>query len=91
VDGFNLYYRLLLKRPALKWLNIKKLAEALLAPANTVIGIKYFTARVSGRIDAQAPARQQSYLDALKTVPEISIHMGSFLSSEKFAGLVKPP
>lgn len=26
-----------------------------------------------------------------RTVPEISIHMGSFLLSEKFAGLVKPP
>jgi uncharacterized LabA/DUF88 family protein len=49
------------------------------------------TARVSGRIDASAPARQQVYLDALRSVPEISIHMGSFLSSEKFAGLVKPP
>ncbi|MGH9439353.1 MAG: NYN domain-containing protein, partial [Terriglobia bacterium] len=41
--------------------------------------------------DPAAPARQQVYLDALRTVPEISIHMGSFLTSEKFAGLVKPP
>jgi hypothetical protein len=27
----------------------------------------------------------------LGTVPEISVRMGSFLLSEKFAGLVKPP
>jgi hypothetical protein len=27
----------------------------------------------------------------LATVPEISIHLGTFLTSEKFAGLVKPP
>ena len=72
-------------------MNIKALAEKLLNPANVVTGVKYYTARVSGRMDPSAPARQQIYLDALRTVPEISIHMGSFLLSEKFAGLVKPP
>lgn len=91
VDGFNLYFRLVEKRPALKWLNIKALAERLLSPANKIVGVRYYTARVSGRMDSQAPARQQIYLDALRTVPEISVHMGSFLLSEKFAGLVKPP
>jgi hypothetical protein len=91
VDGFNLYFRLLVNRPAAKWLNVKALAEKLLDPTNVVTGVKYYTARVSGRIDAAAPARQQIYLDALGAVPEISIHMGSFLLSEKFAGLVKPP
>jgi len=91
VDGFNLYFRLLANRPSVKWLNIKRLAETLLNPTNTVVAVKYYTARVSGRLDAQAPARQQIYLDALATVPEISVHMGNFLLSEKFAGLVKPP
>lgn len=91
IDGFNLYFRLLAKRPALKWLNIKALGERLLKPTNRVMGVKYYTARVSGRIDKGAPARQQLYLAALRTVPEISVHMGSFLMSEKFAGLVKPP
>jgi hypothetical protein len=91
IDGFNLYFRLLVKRPALKWLNIKALGERLLKPTNQVIGVKYYTARVSGRIDKAAPARQQRYLDALRTIPEISVHMGTFLLSEKFAGLVKPP
>ena len=91
IDGFNLYFRLLEKRPALKWLNIKALAEKLLKPENKVIGVRYYTARVSGRIDPNAPARQQIYLDALRTLPEITLHMGAFLLSEKFAGLVKPP
>ena len=58
---------------------------------NRIVGVKYYTARVSGRIDPAAPARQQIYFDALATVPEVSIHMGTFLLSEKFAGLVKPP
>ncbi len=91
VDAFNLYFRLLEKRPLLKWLNIKKLAETLLNSTNRIVGVKYYSARVSGRIDTEAPARQQIYLDALGTVPEISIYMGSFLLFEKFAGLVKPP
>jgi len=91
IDGFNLYFRLLEKRPALKWLNVKALGEKLLKPTNKVVGVKYYTARVSGRIDPAAPGRQQLYLDALRTVPEISVHMGTFLLSEKFAGLVKPP
>ena len=91
VDGFNLYYRLLEKRPALKWLNIETLAEKLLRPANTVTGVRYYTAHISGRMDQTAPARQQLYLDALRSVPQVTIHLGTFLTSEKFAGLVKPP
>ncbi len=91
VDGFNLYYRLLKAKPALRWLNLKALAERLLKPENDVIGVRYFTARVSGQGDPTAPARQQVYLDALKSLPETRIHMGTFLSSQKFAGLVHPP
>src|SRR5690242_15635761 len=91
VDGFNLYYRLLEKRPALKWLNLKLLAAKLLRPTNIITGVRYYTAHISGRVDPTAPARQQIYLDALRTVPEISIHLGTFLASQKFAGLVHPP
>lgn len=91
VDGFNLYFRMLEKRPALRWLNIKALAEKLLRPANVVTGVRYYTAHVSGRGDPMGPARQQLYLDALRTIPEVSIHLGTFLVSEKFSGLAKPP
>lgn len=91
VDGFNLYYRLLEKRPHLKWVNPKALAEQALSAQNQVTQVRYYTARVSGRTDPTAPARQQVYFDALATVPEISVHMGTFLSSTKFAGLVHPP
>jgi hypothetical protein len=72
VDGFNLYWRLLEKRPALRWLNIKALAEKLLRPANIVTGVRYDTAHISGRGDPTAPARQQLYLDALRTLPEVT-------------------
>jgi uncharacterized LabA/DUF88 family protein len=91
VDGFNLYYRMLEKRPDLKWLDIKQVAEKTLRPENQIIGVRYYTARVSGRHDRLAPGRQQVYFDALSTIPEISLHMGNFLSTKKFAGLVHPP
>lgn len=82
---------MLVKRPASKWLNPKKLAETVLSNANRVIEVRSYTARVSARVDAQAPARQQAYFSALATVPEITIHQGTFLVSQKFAGLVHPP
>jgi uncharacterized LabA/DUF88 family protein len=79
------------KRPDLKWLNIRDLAGKVLRPKNKIAGVRYYTARISGRIDPLAPARQQVYFDALGTIPEISLHMGNFLSMRKFAGLVHPP
>ena len=91
VDGFNLYHRQLERQPTLRWLNIKALAEQILSPSNIIVEVKYYTARVSGAINPQTPARQQVYLDALATVPEISIFFGRFLASKKWAGLVTPP
>jgi hypothetical protein len=89
IDGFNLYYRLLKARPAIKWVNPVSLVKRVL-PKNTVTKVRYFTARVSGRLDPDAPHRQQIYLDALSTLPELEIHFGSFLEAKKYAGLVKP-
>lgn len=91
VDGFNLYYRLLKDNPRLKWLDLKALSEAILQPQNLIQSVRYYTARVSGRFDPLAPARQQIYLDALRTVPEITVHLGNFLLSKPWAGLVHPP
>lgn len=91
VDGFNLYHRLLEKNPAVRWLDLKSLSQRLLDPTNNIIGIKYYTARVSGALNPATPGRQQVYLDALGTIPEISIHFGSFIVSEKWAGLITPP
>lgn len=91
VDGFNLYYRLLKERPALRWVDPLALSRRVLAAQNDVVELRYYTARVSGRIDPTAPGRQQVYLDALATVPEIVVVMGAFLASKKWAGLVHPP
>ena len=67
------------------------MAATLLRPANVITGVRYYTAHISGRVDPTAPARQQRYLEALRTLPEVSVHLGAFLISEKFAGLVHPP
>jgi hypothetical protein len=79
VDGFNLYYGCL-RHTTYKWLDLDALFRTLL-PAYDIHRIRYFTARVSGRLDAQTPARQATYLRALRTLPNVTIHLGHFLAS----------
>ena len=87
VDGFNLYYRALSKT-LFKWLNLQALCENLLDEDNIIVAIKYYTARVSGRTDRDEPKRQQAYLNALKTIPLLSIYYGRFLVKTKWRPLV---
>lgn len=90
VDGFNLYYRQLKDRPSLKWLNPVQLCREILDQTNKIDKLRYYTARVSSRVDADAPKRQQIYFDALNSVPEIEIHRGNFLVTKTWAGVVPP-
>jgi len=81
VDGFNLYYGALRKTPY-RWVNLASLFQLLL-PKNTIQKIKYFTALVSARPnDLSQPERQQLYLRALATLPQVSVHLGHFLVHE---------
>lgn len=90
VDGFNLYYRALKNTPY-KWLDLKSLFGYLLDPKNDIQSIKYFTARVSGKIDPNQPLRQKTYLRAIqKLIPEMHIYYGHFLSHVVSAPLAKP-
>lgn len=91
VDGFNLYYRGLKKTPY-KWLNLRSLAQELLSPADKIAAIRYFTADVSPRSgDGDAPTRQQAYLRALRTLPDLTIHKGRFLPKTKCRPLASNP
>jgi len=90
IDGFNLYYRALKGTPH-KWLDIEAMSRAALPATCTVERVNFYTARVSGRTDPTAPARQHAYLRALSTLPTVSVHYGNFLVSQKWAGLVPPP
>ena len=90
IDGFNFYYGAIRNTPY-RWLNVRKLCELLL-PRNTVVEIKYFTARVRARPnDPDQAVRQQLYLRALATLPGLSIHYGHFLSHEVTMPLVPVP
>ncbi|MCO5139966.1 MULTISPECIES: NYN domain-containing protein [unclassified Shinella] len=91
IDGFNFYYLRTRWQPQFKWLNMKALADEIVPAGTTVSAVKYYTAPVSGKIDHDAPLRQQKLLSALRTVPEVSIYNGRFLYAEKWAGLVQPP
>ncbi len=79
VDGFNLYYGALRKTPY-KWLNLHELFRFLL-PQDNIDRIKYYTAKVKPHPhNLGAPVRQQMYLRALRTLPNLSLHYGHFLT-----------
>jgi hypothetical protein len=90
IDGFNLYYRAV-KGTRLKWLDLEVMCRLLL-PDNVIQRIRYFTARVKPRPDdPQAPARQDAYLAALRSLPTVSIHYGHFLQTITRMRLASPP
>ena len=90
MDGFNLYYGAL-KGTGHRWLDLQALCARLL-PNDDVVGIKYFTALVTPRPGKpQTAQRQQVYLRALRTIPDLSIHEGHFLTRQVRRALVHPP
>ena len=89
VDGFNLYYQL--RKTQTKWLNPVKLAYLVLPKLHKIEKLRYFTAHVSGVPDPGSPARQQVYLNALGTLPEVEIHFGSFLSKTIWRPVINLP
>lgn len=92
VDGFNLYHLRLKRAPQYKWLNLRVLAQRLAPAPDVVTSVKYYTARVSRRIDVNAPIRQQIYFEALSTEPLIRTFLGRFLiADDKWIKLASPP
>ena len=91
VDGFNLYYGAIKGSPW-KWLDLVALAGKALAPHHNVVGLKYFTARVTPRSgDSSNVRRQDVYLRALRAHrPEIEIYFGHFLTHPFTARLAQP-
>lgn len=89
IDGFNLYYGALKGTPY-KWLNVYALCQMLL-PKHNLIKIRYYTAKVSARPnDPSQPVRQQTYLRALETLPNLEIVYGQFLQSTITMPLAHP-
>lgn len=89
VDGFNLYFGALRGTPY-RWLDLRRLF-ALLLPGHRIECIKYFTAHVTARAnDPDQPLRQQMYLRALATVPDLEIILGHYLTHPVMMPLAKP-
>ena len=78
IDGFNLYYSL--KKTPYKWLNLEKLIYSVLSPSwHKIVEIKYFTARVQSSLqNPLQDTRQDIYLQAIRTLPKVTIIEGKF-------------
>jgi uncharacterized LabA/DUF88 family protein len=95
VDGFNFYYAAFRgKRPRaarLKWLNMAEFTRLVL-PRHDVRLVRYFTATVKPvEWDPHQHLRQGAYLRALSSLPEVSVHTGSFTRWKVRRPLVDPP
>jgi hypothetical protein len=89
VDAFNLYFGCVKDTPY-KWLDLSQLNKLLL-PGHSIERIKYFTARVGSRAhDPDAPKRQELYLRALRTLPNLEIFYGHFLTHPVLMRLANP-
>ena len=89
IDGFNLYYRALKDTP-FRWLDLRSLAENLF-PQDSVRTVSYFTARLQPRANNPFQRlRQQTYLRALHTLPDLDVYYGTFRSGVKRRPLAEP-
>jgi len=86
IDGFNFYHGLLREKwIALKWLDYYKLSESLLKPNQKLVAVRYFTARKSNTLhDPNLEKRQNDYLDALVSNPNVFIYEGNFQPTVRF-------
>ena len=85
VDGFNLYYGLRSKCwRRYYWLDLCRLAQNLLRPDQRLMMVRYFTTRLSSRASGRAKLRRQNtYLEALTTLPDLHIHYGYYLAKDR--------
>ena len=90
IDGFNLYNGSL-KGTSYKWLDFSTLFSNLL-PNAQIHQIRYFTALVKATPnDPQKRQRQQIYIRAIKTIPNLSVHLGRCQTNTKRLPLAHPP
>ena len=78
IDGFNLYYGLRSKGwRRYYWLDLCRLSQNLLRAKQRLVMVRYFTAGVLPEPgDPDKPTRQNAYLEALATLPDLRVHYG---------------
>ncbi|MFJ3665548.1 NYN domain-containing protein [Streptomyces sp. NPDC090106] len=92
IDGFNLYYGKLKKNPDLRWLDPVSMCQKLIPTGQHIQRVRYFTARIKPRPgDPGGPQRQDAYLRALGSLPEVSLHYGRFLQTTVRMRSANPP
>jgi uncharacterized LabA/DUF88 family protein len=86
IDGFSLYhqcFRRTAERNHLKWLDLCALASANL-PDEDIADVRYYTARVSATPeDPLRASRQDAFLRALATLPNLVIRQSQFSRSKR--------
>lgn len=91
IDGFNLYFGALRRTPH-KWLDVATMARMNLAAHHRIAAIKYFTARIDSRPNnPDQPVRQETYFRALRTLPNLEIILGHYLTKVVRMPLANPP
>jgi uncharacterized LabA/DUF88 family protein len=82
VDGFNLYHAIeSLRRPDLKWLNMKALATSFLKPGERLDRVTFFTAVLNW--DREKQQRHRNYIAALEAVG-VTVVTSSFKKGNRY-------
>lgn len=82
IDGFNLYFGLRQRGwQKYMWVDPTKLSASVLLPHCELRHTKYFTSRVRGNVGKQQ--RQSAFLDAIMTLPNLSIYWGRYQPDTK--------
>lgn len=78
IDGYNLYYGLLKGTPW-KWLDLSSFVRELVGDGHDIVAVRYFTAPIKTYpYDAAAIERQNVYLQALSTLPDVNVTLGFY-------------
>ena len=79
IDGFNLYYGLLQKRPECKWLDPMRFVKSLLRDDHDVLCVKFFTSRIRPYPhDSAAIDRQNLYINAIASIDRVLVTEGFY-------------
>lgn len=90
IDSWNLYFGCLKGTPY-RWINVAELARQSLPPHYQINRIRFFTARIQARpTDPQQAVRQETLFRALQTLPNLTMHYGTFLVSSPRMPLTVP-
>jgi len=85
IDGFNFYYGI--KNTPYKWMNFHALCKKI-CPRYHFHRLRYFTSLIKPPPDdPHKRQRQLTYIRALKTLPNLSVHYGQFVTHDYYRPL----